>query len=208
MQQGAKRATPPAKKAARTEPLVSRLPIVLAPQPLGEAALELAPGQPAPSDQLAVDEHQGATGARCWRTIALPYLAGHVDGTDVEGVGPGELGEGLLASAQKWQAGDVTTVTRSARLHQLKCFPDAGRTLQSCFLSRPGTACMRCLSARGSPSGIRSRHGFGIAGLPRRCPRGGGRASWSGAGAGAGAGPAARQSGQAFLAGRPERRGR
>src|SRR5665811_2592020 len=74
MQQGAKSATPPARKAASTEPVVSRLlPITDPTLRLGQSLLELAPREapgaevrPVQQDQRThrrpVRLHQGATG--------------------------------------------------------------------------------------------------------------------------------------------------
>src|SRR5664280_1162953 len=59
MQQGANSATPPAKNAARTEPVVSRSPIDLTDPHLFQPPLELAPGQSPGAEVLTVQQNQG-----------------------------------------------------------------------------------------------------------------------------------------------------
>src|SRR5665647_2340114 len=58
MQQGANSATPPAKKAARTEPVVSRSPNGLTPECLRESTLELAPRKPSGAEVLPVQQNE------------------------------------------------------------------------------------------------------------------------------------------------------
>src|SRR5665647_3866686 len=59
MQQGANSATPPAKKAASTEPVVSRSPICLTAHGLRQSPFELAPGEPAGAEVLPIQQDQG-----------------------------------------------------------------------------------------------------------------------------------------------------
>src|SRR5665647_2131741 len=58
MQQGANSATPPAKKAARTEPVVSRSVNGLTPECLREPTLELAPRKPSGAEVLPVQQNE------------------------------------------------------------------------------------------------------------------------------------------------------
>src|SRR5665811_2229018 len=59
MQQGANRATPPAKKAASTEPVVSRSLMGLSSLQLRQLPLELASGKTARAEVLSVQQDQG-----------------------------------------------------------------------------------------------------------------------------------------------------
>src|ERR1035437_3012383 len=59
MQQGANSATPPAKNAARTDPVVSRSPIDLTDPRSFQPPLVLAPGQPPGAEVLPVQQDQG-----------------------------------------------------------------------------------------------------------------------------------------------------
>src|SRR5450756_866015 len=59
MQQGAKSATPPAKKAARTEPVVSRSLNGLTPECLRESTLEFAPRKSSGAEVLPVQQNEG-----------------------------------------------------------------------------------------------------------------------------------------------------
>src|ERR1017187_10664535 len=59
MQQGANSATPPAKKAASTDPVVSRLFIGLTTACPRESPLELAPRKPPGAEVLPVKQNQG-----------------------------------------------------------------------------------------------------------------------------------------------------
>jgi len=78
MQHGANRATPPAKNAARTEPVVSRSPMVGPPRrgggarcvavPALEELLQFASWQASAAEEGAVEENKGIIGAR-WRAI-------------------------------------------------------------------------------------------------------------------------------------------
>src|SRR5665647_1456743 len=58
MQQGANSATPPAKKAARTEPVVSRSANSFTAPCLHESALELASRKPSGAEVLAVQQNE------------------------------------------------------------------------------------------------------------------------------------------------------
>src|SRR5674476_38432 len=59
MQQGANSATPPARKAANTEPVVSRLLMWSYLPRLCQTLFELAPGKPAIAEVLPIQQDQG-----------------------------------------------------------------------------------------------------------------------------------------------------
>src|SRR5450759_980218 len=58
MQHGANSATPPARKAASTEPVVSRSPMGLTAQCLRQSPLELAPRKPSGAEVLPVQQNE------------------------------------------------------------------------------------------------------------------------------------------------------
>src|SRR5680860_1789346 len=74
MQQGANSATPPAKKAASTEPVVSRSPIGLTAHCLRQSPFEFAPGEPAGAEVLPIQQDQG-THRRAVLILSLIHIS-------------------------------------------------------------------------------------------------------------------------------------
>ncbi len=106
MQHGANRATPPAKNAARTDPVVSRSPTAPAPSgyrvsdggavAAGEDVGELAARETPVGEERAVEEHQWAHRGPVLGHQHPPGVAPGINRVHDDGVAAGELGEHLV----------------------------------------------------------------------------------------------------------------